>query len=273
MTQAIDRLLDQLAVADPASDEALLHDLMGHCRRAATAWPVVLTAGGGQIDRRAAILSGPSFTSDRHPWPSIEGLWLEPALQIDLQVLQMLGGVPLGDGWLQVWMAQAEGVTRVVPRNDVAAHPLSPPPSLDAAAYHQRLRLPDDTGRPAWRDDGYAITGFADPYFEYGTNELRGYIEAAMEELVLSPLLRDAMLAVLRAVGDDPNVYRGGHRAFGAVRESELTAISVPPVVFVLDEAAPLLESANANDGIYVCYERGAADDIVFSVNSWFLNG
>jgi hypothetical protein len=243
--------------------------LTAHCRRAAPAWPVRLTREN--VDRRGAILSGPLFTSSDHPWPAASGIWLEPVLQIDLASLGVLAGQDLGEDWLQVWMGSDGGFTRILPATVLAAA-LTPVPSLDAQSYCQRLRVNGDPARPEWLEDGRRIVGFDEPFFDYGANELLGYIEVALEnENILPVSLGSRLRALGRAIETDPNAYRFQHRAFGAVNESDLAAISVPPVLFVFEEDEPLRESLNGNDGVYVCYERSGTGDIAFSVHGWNL--
>ncbi len=267
----IDNLLGCIAVLDPhLSAMPAIANLATHCQRAAPAWPLLLKAGE-EVDRRGAIFSGPLFTSAEHPWPFHDGLWLEPVLQVELSWLGRLRGVPLGEGWLQLWMEEDSALTRIVPVADIPA-PLAPVPSLDAQAYVRRLRVTWEPGRPGWLEDGRCIIGFDEPFFDYGTNELLGYIEAALEEALPEPLQRH-LRELGEAIEADPDAYRCQHRAFGAVNESDLEAITVPPVLFALEEDEPLRESPNANDGVYLCYEQDAAGDVAFSVHGWNLRG
>ncbi|WP_156894091.1 hypothetical protein [Erythrobacter cryptus] len=43
------------------------------------------------VDRMAPMLIGPLFTSERHPWPKKNGMFLEPLIQFDLEWAGKLG--------------------------------------------------------------------------------------------------------------------------------------------------------------------------------------
>lgn len=217
------------------------------------------------------MLAGPLFTSEAWPWPCEDGRWLEPVLQVDLATLGALGGVALGDGWLQVWATGDRAITRVVPVDQVATAPLTPLPSADPAAYHQRLVEPADDGPGWWA--GHAITGFDTPFLDYGHNELDCYVDWLLDEAP-APLPPDVEAAARRlkgAIDADRPWYELCHRAFGMVNEGDVEAGDLPPVLWVLEEGRPLRESGNANDGAYVCYERAADGDLCFSVRGLYL--
>lgn len=74
-----------------------------------------------KVDRTASMLSGPFFTTKKHPIPTAHGEMMYPIVQIDLRVASELVDEELGDGLLQLWYENKtfEGVVRVIPRTDV----------------------------------------------------------------------------------------------------------------------------------------------------------
>jgi predicted DNA-binding WGR domain protein len=107
----------------------------------AWAWvPVVEARPHEQIDRLGDVVMGPLYTCEAYPWPSRDGYPMAPLLQIDLARASLLGGIPLGDGLVQVWMphkalAGEDQYVRVVPRVSVDHADLTPvqalPPDLE----------------------------------------------------------------------------------------------------------------------------------------------
>jgi predicted DNA-binding WGR domain protein len=74
-----------------------------------------------KVDRACNMLSGPFFTSNKHPIPSANGEMLYPIVQLDLRTASEISGERLGDGLLQLWydINKFDGLIRVVPRDDV----------------------------------------------------------------------------------------------------------------------------------------------------------
>ena len=249
----------------PTADHVGLLSLL---EAASPAWPAVLKPKRHATDRRSALLSAPLFTSDAHPWPRDRTKHFEPVLQVSLAALGALRQEPLGAGWLQVWMADDGGLIRVVPEDAMKGEPLAPIPSGSAQDYHERLRFGCGRQVPAWLDEGHSIAGFGDPFFDYPGNELIGAIETIRETLQPSSHL-DQTLSALQTRLEEPTEgmpSRFVHRAFGSVNESDMSAAAVPPVLFVLEEGEPLRESANGDDGVYVCYELDRGDGPSFSL-------
>lgn len=247
-------------------DEALGHcramtRLAAHLERVGPAWPVGLTGAVLPDDRRASMLAGPLFTSNEFPWPLRDGRWLEPVLQIDLAVLAQLKPLPVAEGWLQVW-AEAAGKganIRIVPPAQIARADLAPLPSLDAAAYWaNRVGEPEEEGAIAWLP-GHRIASFGEPFLDYGSNDLLSHLDAVREQgpdpfpPSISAALDRVRSALAAQVDGSPLVAR----AFGMVNESDVFACDLPPVLFVLEEGAPMLDSWNGADGAYVCIEPG----------------
>lgn len=256
--------------AQPPESESPLAALLMHCERTSLAWPVRLTTMDSDVYRRGGVLAGPLFTSAAYPWPDRDERWLEPVLQVDLAVLGNLRCLSLGEGWLQVWMSPFGGVTRIVPASEIADAPLAALPSTRVEDYHQRLVECGD-GSVGWLP-GCAIVGIEAPFVDYGHNELLHYVDQLLEdEQVTPPAIIDSMRALKAAIDADEDWLRLGHRAFGMINESELEAYALPPVLFVLEEGAPLRSSGNGTDGVYVCYEREADGAVTFSVQGAYL--
>lgn len=75
-----------------------------------------------EVDRTISMLSGPFFTSIKHPIPTVNSEMLYPIVQIDLRVASLIIDEPLGDGLLQLWydINECDGIVRVIPRTDVS---------------------------------------------------------------------------------------------------------------------------------------------------------
>lgn len=269
--EAISRLLASVfddGLPLPESGSALA-ELATHCDRASLAWPVRLTPMNSDVYRRGGVLAGPLFTSAAYPWPSHDGRWLEPVLQVNLAMLGKLRGLSLGEGWLQVWMSCFGDVTRIVPASEVEDAPMAAVPSHRPEDYQQRLVEPGDDGL-GWLP-GCAIIGFEAPFVDYGHNELLWHVERVLGEEVAAPVVLDAVRALQAALDADEDWLRLGHRAFGMINESEFDPCTAPPVLFVLEEGFPLRISGNGTDGAYVCYERGTDAAVTFGVRGLYL--
>jgi hypothetical protein len=101
------------------SDERLL---LRHIELSAESFDVTFHACSPVlVDRTASMLSGPFFTSKKHPIPEADSEMLYPIVQLDLRTASSLACELLGDGLLQLWydVNTNKGVVRVVPRADV----------------------------------------------------------------------------------------------------------------------------------------------------------
>jgi len=86
----------------------------------------------GNAHRKGNLVFAHFYTSEKHPWPQLDGIPLAPLLQLDIKSVRskskqsgQLASLPEIDGLLQVWttyhkqMTIREGVTRFIPAEDV----------------------------------------------------------------------------------------------------------------------------------------------------------
>jgi predicted DNA-binding WGR domain protein len=138
---------------------------------AGEAWiPLFAERSFESADRCSGMLIGPLFTSEDHPWPTdANGKLLFPILQLELEAMSALKGLPLGNGLVQVWENEPNFVVRVIPRKDIEKSKLTSY-SLDGAAYQEKYR-------GLWFDEGmypevYQIVGAKGPVFSSAEREL-----------------------------------------------------------------------------------------------------
>ncbi|KEZ14566.1 hypothetical protein CP98_04811 [Sphingobium yanoikuyae] len=270
IAHGIEQLLG--VIQSDSSDKIHRHEtvraIFQHCERINLAWPVLIEAQD-IIDRRGAILAGPLFTSVDFPWPAEDGRWLEPVLQIHLPQLGLLKGVNLGTEWLQIWAWDRGAIVRLVPSVAVAGADITPVPSQQPKDYHRRL-LDIDPARetPFWLP-GHAISGFDQPFLDYGAGDLSYYVEELLgnRSLDLPSSVLDAAQKLLALIDADERRYTFQIRAFGMMNDSSPYPFSAPPVLFVLEDGTPpLRESANGDDAIYVSYEISPSDSVSFGI-------
>lgn len=124
---------------------AAIRDMLNCC---AWAYPVVSREiKTADVDRMSAMLIGPLFTSDRHPWPRKDRRFLEPLIQFDLEWVGNVGNVNLGSGILQLWLDSSRSIEsvcpefRVIPKEDFIPEMLSPIPKTINRRYFKDKSL------------------------------------------------------------------------------------------------------------------------------------
>jgi hypothetical protein len=216
-------------------------ELAGHIDRIAGAWPLRVDYRSGPADRRGDLLSGPLYTSERHPWPHDGERWCEPIVQLDLTRWGAVGGRDVGQGLLQLWDPHDCGLVRVIPPGDLTDSP-TPPPSEIAEDYAYALGdVGSETGRPAWLDRPGRIIGFGTPRLDWQPWHLLRCMEAITDaDFDDSPDEAPAFRAELRAIADDfgnPEID-DRHRAFGMCAGNVfLTSAQqfLPPVLMTIE--------------------------------------
>lgn len=138
-----------------------------------------------EIDRCASMLSGPLFTSTKHPWPKlsesrngdkvqVEG-FCEPILQIQMDLLSRVAGQRFKRGLVQVWMDGCDSVVRFIPERDAQADALGPVPA-DVLDFFSNGAPPDrniyrDWSEPhavaPWLRSAFCCDQFCNPFHEY----------------------------------------------------------------------------------------------------------
>jgi hypothetical protein len=106
-----------------------------------------------KADRSKPMLSGPLFTSERHPWPKLKDRYREPVAQIDMKVAGGLVGTDLGEGLLQLWVGPDydDHLIRVIPAEDLASEALSAVPDCVTVEYFEKAPFSAGSWR-AWPD-------------------------------------------------------------------------------------------------------------------------
>ena len=109
-------------VLEPKMADSDERRLLAQVELAAETFDVVFNAMPvSKVDRACNMLSGPFFTSKRHPIPSANGEMLYPIVQLDLRTASEISGETLGNGLLQLWydIDEFETTVRVIPRAEV----------------------------------------------------------------------------------------------------------------------------------------------------------
>ncbi|ARU18289.1 hypothetical protein [Croceicoccus marinus] len=158
--------IDLSMVADGSSDDAVgfVMDLLNMHRYVLKA--AIELRPIAQLDRTCSMVAGPLYTSPEFPWPSNDGLHLEPILQLDLDWLSAESGRNVGQGLVQVWMDGSDSLTRVLPGHSVTLDQLTPPPlarPLTEFDFSRNVYSWDATSakRTVWVEAGRQITGIA----------------------------------------------------------------------------------------------------------------
>lgn len=210
----------------------------------APAWPFMMERRkGAMIDRRSSLIGGPLFTSVKHPWPTREGLYATPVIQIDLQSLSDLSGLPIGRGLLQVWAFSGNLLPRL---ETLVLEPVGleddlsePPYLLDGFNYDAELES-GDRARPRWIAEGCSeIIGFDQPFFavpqdpfEYLLEEMTAIVAELGDTRIITKLRRlEALLPSCRSLW--------GSFAFGSFNRFTYTADERPPVLICLGSDLP----------------------------------
>ena len=100
------------------------------------AWdPIFEQRHPSRINRLGDVLLGPLYTSADHPWPEKNGVPMIPLLQLDLDNASKLGGLNLGGGLVQAFVAVDDYLgqkirVRTIDRMDVSANALDPVPNF-----------------------------------------------------------------------------------------------------------------------------------------------
>lgn len=117
-----------------SESEADAQDIDNALNTGSWTWdPVLESRHPKEIDRVGEILLGPVFASAKHPWPEDDGAPMIPLLQLDLEKASKTGGIDLGKGLLQAFVAINDTLgqsihIRTIDRADVTAEALLPVP-------------------------------------------------------------------------------------------------------------------------------------------------
>lgn len=117
-----------------------------------------------QLDRMGSLVAGPLYTNREFPWPTNDGVHLEPILQLDLDWLSAQVGRDVGEGLVQVWMDGHESLIRNLPRHAIAPDQMTPPPlarHLTESDFSRNVYSWDalSAKRTVWVEAGRQITG------------------------------------------------------------------------------------------------------------------
>lgn len=134
MFEQITERLHAEAADDESKDRSrsdFIEDFTQGFDSAAWSWrPITQAVTDHQVDRCGEVIMGPLYSCQEFPWPEASGFPMAPLIQLDLKKASEIGGVPLGDGLLQVWMPHdvnsSSLFVRVVPRACVEVSQLTP---------------------------------------------------------------------------------------------------------------------------------------------------
>lgn len=212
-----------------------LEQVQADCRIFRWGHPLIVEwVATSEIDRTRPLLSGPLFTSERHPWPNEDGVWLEPIAQIDLAEVGRLGGCDRGTGLLQAWMHGFEGWLRIIPVADVRRGLLTPIPGNVLAGDVQddfNYRIGEDAD-PQWAEYSFAITGTKAPVL-YPPWSFEATIHNALA-YSLPGYVKGALRALLDALPENWSESAGHY--FGNFDEVQFSTRDMPPTLLELGE-------------------------------------
>jgi hypothetical protein len=109
-----------------------------------------------RVNRLKSMFCGPFFTSEKFPWPEIDGRYAEPIVQLNLEEIEQISPFLLGSGMLQLWageFATDDFFIRIVPRDEITKENMSPVPGCIKGEYYGEVRW--GGAIVAWPEDDY----------------------------------------------------------------------------------------------------------------------
>lgn len=187
-----------------------------------------------KINRRAQMISGPLFTSYRHPWPvRAHGGYCEPMIQLDLEFLSQKVGFSLGSGLLQLWMDGLDGLVRVVPRQEVVTAQVTPVDENVRVYFAHRSNhagnayrdWPNDHSVAPWLQTPFSFRGLSAPVhevpaqLEFGLNDIEN---GEFSDLISDPSIAEIASCHLKALmALDSRYLRSLRRSIRSLRTTE----------------------------------------------------
>lgn len=109
-----------------------------------------------RANRLKSMFCGPFFTSERFPWPEIDGRYAEPIAQLILDEIQPISPIILGSGMLQLWAGEFgtdEFFIRILPSDNLKKENITPVPECIRGEYFGEVRW--GSSMVAWPEDDY----------------------------------------------------------------------------------------------------------------------
>lgn len=226
--------------------EDFIEDFSQGFASGAWSWrPITKEVADDQVDRLGEVIMGPLYTCHEFPWPEASGFPMAPLIQLDLNKASEIGGVPLGEGLLQVWMPHEVVSTplfiRVVPREFVAMSKLTPAVVIPEEMAPLQIR---DT---VWSDEqeefvprqSFQITGYEAKRF---TCQIAHPIQDNYPVKVLTDapetqaLIKDFDKKLKPLIKKGPKGFHpGGCHLFGTFTRVQYAASGVPQPLFCFD--------------------------------------
>lgn len=203
-------------------------------RSFAVGWDLILEpADCEELSAFDRVANAPLYVSAKHPWPSEQGLYAIPIVQLDLEWVAERAGCDLGS--VQLWHGERDMRARVIPMADLIETSEAIPEfvqGVNLASYHFDL---EDTPRPSFLSNCHRIVDVAGPYI-FGAmahdERLEGYIASPRA----SAPLRKAFSALWKEVKSGRESYEQVTRLLGSFDGIQASPKDHPPTLFSSDD-------------------------------------